>query len=108
MYMIKNKSSIYFVNEDEILYFRQTGRNIEIRTFDKIFMQKNIKIADIKNLLGDNFCQCHSYLIINTNHLLEIQKTDIIMAGGLMIGLGYNANRKLIKIMEEKIGMQYR
>lgn len=99
MFYIKDKSGLYRVNMDDILYFQQEGRNINIVTETRSCILKRYKIKDIEEKLGKQFFKCHSYLIVNTDKIVSVSRNEAAFQNGASIGMCYAASLRLQKVL---------
>ena len=100
MLVVREKTNLYRVDKDEIIYFMQNGRHIDVVSERKTYTLKNRKIKDIEKYLDKTFFKCHSYLIVNLQKIKEIGKHDAVFENGKSIGMCYAATLKLKKALK--------
>ncbi len=102
---IKEKVAVYKVDADDILYLQQEGRDVKIVTEKRTYTLRRRKIKDVEGEVlsqseGGAFFKCHSYLIVNTKKLSQINKIEAIFENGESVGMCYAASLRLRKMLK--------
>ena len=71
VYILRTATSIEKIPYSSIIAFATQGHYIEIITKQKTYQQK-ISLKILKQLLPEDFVQCHRTVIVNINHVVKL------------------------------------
>lgn len=75
-FKIIQKSHIYILKQDEIIYIESRNKNLLLVTINEEIKLSNYSIRKILEELDVNFIQCHRGFIINTKYIKKINHGD--------------------------------
>ena len=103
----------FFINTDfgfkkfingEILYDRQSGRDVEIATLKGEYIVKNKKLTSIEEIEDNRFYRCHNYFIVNITLIDRMDKNEIYFINKKMMSVGKNSYNRIVKYLKENHG----
>ena len=77
-YVLRTATSIDRIPYSHIIAFATQGHYIDIITDEQAYRQK-ISLKTLKQLLPENFIQCHRTLIVNINHVTKLDGKNLYL-----------------------------
>jgi len=85
--VIKDGSTYFTVQLNEIRYIKADGKYIEIHTQERRFVQRNSLVKFMADLPRPYWMQTHRSIVVNTNHISSHTHSTVTVAGGAVVPL---------------------
>lgn len=69
--VVKSKTEVFLVPEDDILFFEKRNKEVLIHTYDRIYVCHE-SLKEIMHHLSENFIRVHSSYIVNFNNAKSV------------------------------------
>ncbi|MEL6252847.1 MAG: LytTR family DNA-binding domain-containing protein, partial [Bacteroidota bacterium] len=100
--VVNDKSSLFFIDLEDVYYLQARGAYTEICLKDKvIFTSKNLKNYE-EILLDAGFVRTHNSYIVNLSHVVKLNKSDNLLELKNNKSVSVSARKKDVLISEMK------